>query len=78
MTRRNGLFVLLFLPIILLFFIIGWALYWIGSQRKSGSPKTVFLTPSKLKFFVLTPEEEKEATDKHYESRRGKNDYKFI
>lgn len=72
MTRRKVVFVLLFLPVIFLCFTIGWSLYRIGSQRKSGRLKTGS-TPSNLKFFALTPEEEKEATDKHCESRSGKN-----
>jgi len=71
MTRRNILFVLLFLPVIFLFFIVGWSLYWIGSQRKSGKNE-IASTPNNLKFFVLAPEEEEEATDMHYESRKGK------
>jgi len=59
MTRRNGIFVFLVLPIIILLFSIGWSFLWIDSRRKSDQPKKVS-TPNNLKFFVLTPEEEQE------------------
>lgn len=59
MARRNGIFVFLVLPIIILLFSIGWSLFWIGSQRKSDKTKKVS-TPSILKFFVLSPEKEQE------------------
>ena len=64
MARRNVVFLFLVLPIIVLFFLIGWGFYWIGSQRKSGKPKKVS-TLSELKFFVFPPEEEQEAKDMH-------------
>jgi hypothetical protein len=74
MTRRNAIFVFLAFPIAILLFSIGWSLLWIDSRRKSGKPQKV-PTPSILKFFVLTPEEEEKATAMHYESQRGKNNY---
>jgi hypothetical protein len=57
MPRLNKVFFHLVLPFLVLFWAIGWLIYWIGSQRNSGKPKKL-LTPSDLKIFALTPEEE--------------------
>ena len=64
MARRNVIFSLLVLPIVIWFLLIGWAFFWIDSQRKSDKPKKA-ATLSNLKFFVPTTEEKQEAKDKY-------------
>jgi len=57
MPRLNKVFLYLVLPVLVLFWAIGWLIYWIGSQRNFGKPKKLS-TPSDLKIFALTSEEE--------------------
>ena len=54
MAKRNKILGFLFIPIIVLFFFIGWGFYWIGSHRKNRFKKMI--NRSKLNFLLRTVE----------------------
>ena len=54
MHKRNRAVQLLLLPPVLFMWIVGWSLYWIGSNKKPTKPTK---TPEKLTHYVLMPEE---------------------
>jgi hypothetical protein len=70
MSRRNNAFLILVLPAAVLFWLIGWFSYWIGSQKELGKLEKLS-TSSDLEVFVLTPEEKQVAKDTCYETLRS-------
>jgi len=56
MRRFNRVFLYLVFPGLVLFWGIGWLLYWIGIRKIDKTKK--FSTPNNLKIFVLNPEQE--------------------
>ena len=58
MSKRNKILGFLFIPIIVLFFFIGWGFYWIGSHRKNRFKK--MNNTNKLNYLLRTVERIKE------------------
>lgn len=67
MRRFGRIFLFLFFPGVILFWGLGWLLYWIGIQRISGKPQKLSAKHD-LNMFVLTPEEEHFAEEAFSES----------
>ena len=60
MQRRNrAALLLLMLPIVIFIWLIGWSLYWIGSQREVSKPRKI-IEQEELTFTALMPEEKYE------------------
>ena len=55
MPRRNRVLVLLVLPLVVIFWLVGWGLYRTGSKKVKAHPKAVSV-PDGLTFIVLDPE----------------------
>jgi hypothetical protein len=55
MPRRNRVIVLLVLPLVVIFWLVGWGLYRMGSRKEKAYPKAVSV-PDGLTFTVLVPE----------------------
>ena len=59
--KRSKLTVVLFAPILIIVFIIGWSFYWIGQSKRPNtkqSQKTVNKTPAKqddVELIVIPP-----------------------
>jgi uncharacterized membrane protein len=70
MSRGNNAFLILVLPVVVLFWLIGWFFYWIGSWKELGKLEK-FSTSNDLKVFVLTPEEKQVAKDTHYKTLKA-------
>jgi hypothetical protein len=58
--KRNKLTVALLAPILIIVFIVGWSLYWIGQSKQPE--KTINKTPAKQDEFelIVIPPQEKE------------------
>lgn len=56
------MFLILILPIAVLFWSIGWFFYWIGSRKELNRLEELS-TSGDLEVFVLTPEEKHVAKD---------------
>jgi hypothetical protein len=57
MPRRNRLVSFLLIPIGVVFWLVGWSLYWIGLKRESKTQKPKMPHKKQLTFFVPTPEQ---------------------
>ena len=61
--KRSKLTVALLAPILIIVFIVGWSLYWIGQSRQPNTKqpqKTINKTPAKqdnVKLIVIPPQE---------------------
>ncbi|MGA3288882.1 MAG: hypothetical protein ABSD42_01405 [Candidatus Bathyarchaeia archaeon] len=61
--KRSKLTVALLAPILIIVFIVGWSLYWIGQSRQPNTKqpqKTINKTPTKqdnIELIVIPPQE---------------------
>ena len=67
MPRSNTAFSILVLPVAVLFWSIGWFLYWICSRKELGRLEQRS-TSNELEFFVLASEEKQAVKDTQYET----------
>ena len=67
MRGFERIFLYLFFPGLILFWGLGWLLYWIGIQRNSAKPQKSS-TQNDLEMFVLTTEEDHLAKEAFSES----------
>ena len=63
--KRSKIARVLLSPIFVIFFLVGWSLYWIGQKEMKQPKKPVSKTTAKLKDeleLILIPEEEQTLT----------------
>lgn len=72
MHRFRRLFLCLFFPGLILFWGLGWLLYWIGIQRSSAKPQKLSIQRD-LEMFAVNLEEEHLVKDAFSASYEGVN-----